>query len=143
MSQQEFEGIDDSLRLQLEWARVGSYIQIETKCVPCEFIENLDPLISSLWEGCCWGRPQAGVCDCAHLVSPLVQVYTLVKRPSHPLSWLAVVPDPPSLLQVGGQSPSSLPSTLLSTSTATPPLPSAGMGKSGELHPNGDQRCAV
>ena len=43
MSQQEFEGSDESLRLQLEGARVGSYIQIETKEVPCEFIENLDP----------------------------------------------------------------------------------------------------
>ena len=43
MSQQEFEGIDESLHLQLEGARVGSYIQIETKWVPCEFIENLGP----------------------------------------------------------------------------------------------------
>ena len=61
MSQQEFDGIDDSLRLQLEWARMGSYIQIETKCVPCECIENLDPLIPSLWEGCCRGRPGWGM----------------------------------------------------------------------------------
>ena len=42
MSRQEFEGINESLRLQLEGARVGSYIRIETKWVPCEFIENLE-----------------------------------------------------------------------------------------------------
>ena len=46
------------------------------------------------------GGDQAGVCDCVHLVAPLVQVYPQVKRHSHPLSQLAVVPDPPSLLQV-------------------------------------------
>ena len=42
MSRQEFEDINESLRLQLGGARVGSYIQIETKEVPCEFIENLE-----------------------------------------------------------------------------------------------------
>ena len=41
---QEFEGSDESLCLQLEGARVGSYNRIETKEVLCEFIENFDPL---------------------------------------------------------------------------------------------------
>ena len=44
MSQQGFEGSDESLHFQLEGARVGSYIQIETKELPCESIENLDKL---------------------------------------------------------------------------------------------------
>ena len=43
MNRQEFEGIDESLRLQLEGAKVGSYVRIETKGMPCEFVENLDP----------------------------------------------------------------------------------------------------
>ena len=58
---QEFEGSDESLRLQLGGARVGSYIRIETNGVLCEFIENLDPLSPSLWEGCCRGRPSQGM----------------------------------------------------------------------------------
>ena len=43
MNRREFEGMDESLRLQLEGARMGSYVRIETREMPCEFIENLDP----------------------------------------------------------------------------------------------------
>ena len=43
MNRQEFEGIDENLRLQLEGARLGSYIRIETRGMPCEFVEDLDP----------------------------------------------------------------------------------------------------
>ena len=60
MSQQEFEGSDESLRLQLEGARVGSYIQIETKWVPCEFIENLDPHQPTIVGGLLLGETRLG-----------------------------------------------------------------------------------
>ena len=43
LNRQEFEGVDESLRLQMEGARVGSYIRMETRGMPCEFIDNLDP----------------------------------------------------------------------------------------------------
>ena len=82
---QEFEGSDESLHLQLERARVGSYIRIETNGVLCEFIENLIHSAHHCGRGVA-GGDQARVCDCVHLALPLVQVYPQVKWPSHPLS---------------------------------------------------------
>lgn len=60
MNRLEFEGIDESLRLQLEGARVGSYVRIETRGMPCEFIENLDPHHPIIVGGLLPGETQLG-----------------------------------------------------------------------------------
>ncbi|KAG7153836.1 Ribosome biogenesis protein BMS1-like [Homarus americanus] len=43
LNRQEFEGLDDELRVQYEGYRPGLYVRMEFSHFPCEFITNFDP----------------------------------------------------------------------------------------------------
>ncbi len=43
MNRTEFEGLDDSLRVQYEGFRPGMYVRLEISKAPCELVTNFDP----------------------------------------------------------------------------------------------------
>uniref|UniRef100_A0A672S036 Bms1-type G domain-containing protein n=1 Tax=Sinocyclocheilus grahami TaxID=75366 RepID=A0A672S036_SINGR len=43
MNRQEFEDVDDEIRVQYEGFRPGMYVRVEIPALPCEFVTNFDP----------------------------------------------------------------------------------------------------
>ncbi|NP_001104620.2 ribosome biogenesis protein BMS1 homolog [Danio rerio] len=43
LNRQEFEDVDDEIRVQYEGFRPGMYVRVEIPAVPCEFVTNFDP----------------------------------------------------------------------------------------------------
>ncbi len=43
LNRQEFEDVDDEVRVQYEGFRPGMYVRVEIPALPCEFVTNFDP----------------------------------------------------------------------------------------------------
>lgn len=43
LNKQEFEDVDDEVRVQFEGFRPGMYVRVEIASLPCEFVTNFDP----------------------------------------------------------------------------------------------------
>lgn len=43
LNRQEFEDVDDEVRVQYEGFRPGMYVRMEIPALPCEFVTNFDP----------------------------------------------------------------------------------------------------
>lgn len=43
LNRQEFEDVDDEVRVQYEGFRPGMYVRVEIPALPCEFVINFDP----------------------------------------------------------------------------------------------------
>uniref|UniRef100_A0A673LQ00 BMS1 ribosome biogenesis factor n=1 Tax=Sinocyclocheilus rhinocerous TaxID=307959 RepID=A0A673LQ00_9TELE len=43
LNRQEFEDVDDEIRVQYEGFRPGMYVRVEIPALPCEFVTNFDP----------------------------------------------------------------------------------------------------
>ena len=56
----EFEGMDDSLRVQYEGFRPGMYVRLEVAGVPCELLQHHDPVFPLLLGGLLKGEDQLG-----------------------------------------------------------------------------------
>ena len=56
----EFEGMEDSLRVQYEGYRPGMYVRLELGGVPCELVDHLDPTFPLLLGGLLKGEEQLG-----------------------------------------------------------------------------------
>lgn len=60
LNRNEFEGLDDSIRIQLEGFRPGMYVRVEVKDVPCELITNFDPTYPLILGGLLAGEENVG-----------------------------------------------------------------------------------
>jgi len=56
----EFEGMEDSLRVQYEGYRPGMYVRVELTGVPCELIQHFDPTAPLILGGLVKGEDQIG-----------------------------------------------------------------------------------
>jgi len=56
----EFEGMEDSVRVQYEGYRPGMYVRVELTGVPCELINNFDPTAPLVLGGLVQGEDQIG-----------------------------------------------------------------------------------
>ena len=63
LNRNEFEGMDDSLRVQYEGYRPGMYVRLELENVPCEMVEHLSPSSPILVGGLLKGEDQLGYCQ--------------------------------------------------------------------------------
>ena len=63
LNRNEFEGMDDSLRVQYEGYRPGMYVRLEVENVPCEMITHLTPSSPLLIGGLLKGEDQLGFCQ--------------------------------------------------------------------------------
>ena len=63
LNRSEFEGLDDSLRVQYEGYRPGMYMRLEIENVPCELIEHFSPSTPLLVGGLLKGEDQLGYCQ--------------------------------------------------------------------------------
>lgn len=43
MNREEFENLEDDLRVQFEGFRPGMYVRVEVRDMPCEFVTHFDP----------------------------------------------------------------------------------------------------
>lgn len=60
LNRSEFEGVDDSVRVQMEGFRPGMYVRVEFESVPCELVENLDPTYPIVVGGLLHGEENIG-----------------------------------------------------------------------------------
>ncbi|PNF19889.1 hypothetical protein B7P43_G12284 [Cryptotermes secundus] len=60
LNRNEFEGLDDSIRIQLEGFRPGMYVRVEVEEVPCEIITNFDPTYPLILGGLLAGEENVG-----------------------------------------------------------------------------------
>ncbi len=60
LNQEEFEGMEDELRVQYEGFRPGMYVRIEVEGLSCEFIENFDPSYPVILGGLLAGEDNIG-----------------------------------------------------------------------------------
>lgn len=60
MNRAEFEGVDERLRVQMKGVEPGSYVRLEVKSVPCEFIECHDPALPVIVGGLLPGEMKLG-----------------------------------------------------------------------------------
>ena len=63
LNKNEFDGMDDSLRVQYEGFRPGMYVRLELEHVPCEMINQLSPSTPLLMGGLLKGEDQLGYCQ--------------------------------------------------------------------------------
>ena len=63
LNKNEFDGMDDSLRVQYEGFRPGMYVRLELEHVPCEMINHLSPSTPLLMGGLLKGEDQLGYCQ--------------------------------------------------------------------------------
>ncbi|PSN37116.1 hypothetical protein C0J52_12602 [Blattella germanica] len=60
LNKNEFEGLDDGIRIQLEGYRPGMYVRVEVANVPCELIANFDPTYPLILGGLQAGEENIG-----------------------------------------------------------------------------------
>jgi len=60
INRSEFEGLDDSQRVEYEGYRPGMYVRVEIKSVPCELVTNFDPSYPLILGGLKAGEDQIG-----------------------------------------------------------------------------------
>ncbi|XP_078040223.1 ribosome biogenesis protein BMS1 homolog isoform X2 [Augochlora pura] len=60
LNKSEFEGIEDTVRVQLEGYRPGMYVRVELENVPCELITHLDPTYPLIIGGLLHGEENIG-----------------------------------------------------------------------------------
>lgn len=70
-----FEGLDDSLRVEIEGFRSGLYVRMEIANMPCEFVNNFDPtypiIVGSVQPGeQNIGYVKVSVCSCLSRMIP-------------------------------------------------------------------------
>ncbi len=64
INRQEFEGLDDHLRVEYEGYRPGMYVRVEVDNVPCELIDLFDPNYPLVLGGLGPGEDQIGYVQC-------------------------------------------------------------------------------
>lgn len=60
MNRSEFEGMEDSLRVQFEGFRPGMYVRVELRSLPCEMVTHFDPTYPIILGGLQTGEDQIG-----------------------------------------------------------------------------------
>jgi len=60
INRSEFEGLDDSVRVEYEGYRPGMYVRVEIQSVPCELVTNFDPFYPIVLGGLKSGEDQIG-----------------------------------------------------------------------------------
>jgi len=63
LNRSEFEGMDDSLRVQYEGYRPGMYVRLEVENIPCEMIQHFTPSTPLVIGGLLKGEDQLGYCQ--------------------------------------------------------------------------------
>ena len=64
LNRQEFEGMDDALRVEYEGYRPGMYVRLEIDRVPCELLDFFDPSYPLVLGGLSSGEDQIGYVQC-------------------------------------------------------------------------------
>ncbi|XP_076381090.1 ribosome biogenesis protein BMS1 homolog [Megalopta genalis] len=60
LNKSEFDGVEDTVRVQLEGYRPGMYVRVELENVPCELITHLDPTYPLIIGGLLHGEENIG-----------------------------------------------------------------------------------